>query len=261
MKVIQVTDLHLGRQGELRFGADLHERLARCIAHINAHHADAALCVFTGDLTELGEPDAYADLRAALGVLSVPYRLLTGNHDKRANLVAAFPECGVDANGFLQSVHDAPDGRLLFLDTLAEGRVEGELCDKRLGWLNSRLKEAAGRSCCIFMHHPPVKLGLPQLDPLGLMEPERFLSLLRRHGNVAHIFFGTFTAMPLVRSRGFHFPRNAVCTCGSCSTSTNLPRSSSRPLRRTGSSSSTARVSSSMPAISSNLAYLFRQNG
>ncbi|WP_245435851.1 hypothetical protein [Mesorhizobium tamadayense] len=58
MKVIQVTDVHLGRRGEVRFGVDLHERLDRCIDHINARHGDAALCIFTGDLTESGERKA-----------------------------------------------------------------------------------------------------------------------------------------------------------------------------------------------------------
>jgi Icc protein len=101
MKIIQVTDVHLGRQGERRYGADLHQRLASCIAHINAHHADAALCVVTGDLTETGAPESYADLRMALSTLSVPWRLLPGNHDRRANLAAAFPEIPVDENGFV----------------------------------------------------------------------------------------------------------------------------------------------------------------
>ena len=54
MKIIQVTDVHLGRRGELRYGADLHERLDRCIDHINARHGDAALCVFTGGLAAYG---------------------------------------------------------------------------------------------------------------------------------------------------------------------------------------------------------------
>jgi Icc protein len=139
MKIIQVSDLHLGRRGEFRFGADLHERLDRCIAHINAHHGDTALCVFTGDLTETGDASSYADLKTALKALSVPYRLLPGNHDKRANLVAAFPECPIDDNGFVQSIYDTTEGLLLFLDTLAEGRVAGELCEKRLAWLDARL--------------------------------------------------------------------------------------------------------------------------
>ena len=211
MKIIQVSDIHLGQQGEVRFGANLHQRLARCVEHINAHHADAALCIFTGDLTEAGEASSYADLKAALKELSVPYRLLPGNHDRRANLVAAFPD-SVDDNGFVQSVFDTAEGSLLFLDTLAEGRIAGELCERRIAWLDARLSEAAGRPAYIFMHHPPVELGLAELDQLGLEEPERFLDLLKRHGNVRHIFFGhvhrdvggTVAGIPFSAQRGLH---------------------------------------------------------
>ncbi|BCG92663.1 phosphodiesterase [Mesorhizobium sp. 131-2-1] len=212
MKIIQVTDAHLGRRGEIRFGADLHERLDRCIDHINARHGDAALCIFTGDLTEAGEAQSYADLRSALARLSVPYRLLPGNHDRRANLITAFPEHPVDENGFVQSAFDTPEASLLFLDSLAEGRVTGELCDRRLVWLDARLGAAAGRQAYIFLHHPPVELGLALLDPLGLEQPARFVELLRRHGNVGHIFFGhvhrdiagTVGGIPFSAQRGLH---------------------------------------------------------
>src|SRR5882757_8749510 len=172
MKIIQVTDVHLGRRGQIRYGADLHERLDRCIDHINARHSDATLCVFTGDLTDAGDAQAYADLKAALGRLSVPYRLLPGNHDLRANLIAAFLDNGSDDKGFVQSVFDTPEGRLVFLDSLAEGRVTGELCDDRLAWLDARLSEAAGKAAYVFLHHPPVELGLSLLDPLGLQQPQ-----------------------------------------------------------------------------------------
>ncbi|MCV3207624.1 phosphodiesterase [Mesorhizobium sp. YC-39] len=212
MKIIQVTDVHLGRRGEIRYGADLHERLDRCIDHINERHADAALCVVTGDLTEAGEAASYADLKSALGRLLVPYRLLPGNHDRRANLVAAFPENPVDHDGFVQSAFETPEASLLFLDSLAEGRVTGELCDKRLAWLDARLAEAAGRQAYIFLHHPPVELGLPILDPLGLEQPRRLVDLLERHGNVGHIFFGhvhrdiagTVAGIPFTAQRGLH---------------------------------------------------------
>lgn len=212
MKIIQVTDVHLGRRGELRYGADLHERLDRCIDHINARHGDAALCVFTGDLTDAGETQAYADLKAALDRLIVPYRLLPGNHDRRANLIAAFPENGTDENGFAQSVFDTPQGRLVFLDSLSEGRVTGELCDGRLDWLDARLAEAAGRAAYLFLHHPPVELGLTLLDPLGLDQPQRLIDVLTRHGNVRYIFFGhvhrdiagTVAGIPFSVQRGLH---------------------------------------------------------
>ncbi|TGR67585.1 phosphodiesterase, partial [Mesorhizobium sp. M2D.F.Ca.ET.223.01.1.1] len=75
MKIIQVTDVHLGRRREMRYGANLNERLDRCVDHINQRHSDATLCVFTGDLTDDGEAESYADLKAALSRLTVPYQI------------------------------------------------------------------------------------------------------------------------------------------------------------------------------------------
>ena len=117
----------LAGKASAAIASDLHQRLASCIAHINAHHADAALCVFTGDLTDTGAPESYADLRAALNGLSGPWRLLPGNHDRRGNPIAAFPEIPVDEHGFIQSTYQTADEVLLFLNCLAEGRIEGEL--------------------------------------------------------------------------------------------------------------------------------------
>ncbi|TIP47830.1 MAG: phosphodiesterase, partial [Mesorhizobium sp.] len=110
------------------------------------------------------------------------------------------------------SVFDTPEGRLVFLDSLAEGRVTGELCDDRLGWLDARLAEAAGKAAYIFLHHPPVELGLTLLDPLGLEQPQRLIDVLTRHGNVRYIFFGhvhrdiagTVAGIPFSVQRGLH---------------------------------------------------------
>nr|WP_281033138.1 MULTISPECIES: ATP-binding cassette domain-containing protein [unclassified Mesorhizobium] len=54
--------------------------------------------------------------------------------------------------------------------------------------------------------------GLRQLDLLGLENPGRFLDLLKRHGNVGHIFFGhvhrdiagTVAGIPFTAQRGLH---------------------------------------------------------
>jgi Icc protein len=62
------------------------------------------------------------------------------------------------------------------------------------------------------MHHPPTELGLAELDPLGLENPERFLGLLRQHGNVSRIFFGhvhrgvagVIAGIPFFAQRGLH---------------------------------------------------------
>ena len=210
MKVIHVTDLHLGPKAQVRFGADQHARLAACIAHINAVHGDAALCVFTGDLADHGDRAAYEDLRAQLAALVVPHKLILGNHDHRAEFLEVFPETTLSPGGFVQSARDQAGARLIFLDTLAEGLVEGRLDDDRLRWLDEQLADAAGKTVLVFLHHPPVEIGIPMLDPLALSDPKPFLDLLLRHGNAAHLFFGhvhravhgTVAGVPFTAQRG-----------------------------------------------------------
>ena len=92
MKLIQVSDLHFVPPGTRLFGIDPRAHLAAAIEDINAQHADAELCLFTGDLADHGDPQAYAALAETLAALRLPYRLLIGNHDQRDSFIQAFPE-------------------------------------------------------------------------------------------------------------------------------------------------------------------------
>jgi 3',5'-cyclic AMP phosphodiesterase CpdA len=210
MKFVHVTDLHLGPRQVLRFGVSQIERLTAAIAHINAAHADAALCVVTGDLADSGDRSAYEDLRAGLDRLTVPYLLLLGNHDRRGPFLSVFPETELTPGGFVQSVRDYADVRVVCLDTLAEGRTDGVLDDLRLEWLDRQLAAGAGKQVLIFMHHPPLAIGIPMLDPLALSDPGPFLRLVARSGGNPHLFFGhvhrpvhgTVSGVPFTAQRG-----------------------------------------------------------
>ena len=193
MKIIHVTDPHVRPEGQTIFGVDSASRLMAVVADINARHADADLVAITGDLTHHGEPDAYARVRAIVEKLHVPYRLMLGNHDLRANFRAAFPEHPVDDNGFVQSMLDAPGrvGRLLFLDTHEEGWIGGRMCEQRLAWLSARLAEVGEQPVTIFQHHPPLPVSAPHFDNICMAEPAPYLALLKAHaGGVRHIFVG-----------------------------------------------------------------------
>ena len=52
MKIIQITDTHLMQRGTELLGLNPYERLDACIASIIEFHADAELCIITGDLTD-----------------------------------------------------------------------------------------------------------------------------------------------------------------------------------------------------------------
>ncbi|TIU93239.1 MAG: phosphodiesterase, partial [Mesorhizobium sp.] len=153
MKLIHLTDLHFVPPGAMLFGFDPAERLRKTIERINLDHADAELCVVTGDLTDEGDFASYEVLHDVLRDLRVPTRLLLGNHDSRESFVRAFPDEARDNNGFVQSVHESSAGRLIFLDTLVEGYGHGSLSNGRLEWLLARLAETPGVPAYLFAHH------------------------------------------------------------------------------------------------------------
>ncbi len=188
MKLIQITDLHLRGNGGLICGLDPEANLKKAVADINRNHSDADLVVVSGDLSDDGSPASYRLLSTILETLVPPARLMLGNHDERAAFSAVFPNATAE-DGFVQSVQDIGGVRLVFLDTLDDGAVAGKLCERRLAWLDQRLGEAAG-DAFVFMHHPPFNIGFPPLDAVKLAEPRAFVDILRRRGNVRHIFAG-----------------------------------------------------------------------
>ncbi len=192
MKLIQVSDLHFVPPGVRLFGLDPRARLAAAIADINAHHDDAELCLFTGDLADHGAPEAYDALRETLPALKIPYRLTIGNHDDRTAFQRAFPEAPRDEHGFVQMVVSNDAGAIVVLDTHEPGQVSGSFCAKRQAWLRARLAEATGRPVYLFMHHPPMDIGIPSLDRIGLTDKQGFVEAVSGAdaGDIRHIFFG-----------------------------------------------------------------------
>jgi len=191
MKFIQITDTHLMPKGEILHGLNPYDRLKACIEDINKNHSDAELCVITGDLAHTAMPDAYVDLRACLSELPMPVYLLVGNHDRRHQLLAVFPDTLVDSHGFVQFEIDCSAGRFLMLDTVEEGKGWGSYCKKRLAWLRDALAKSQDRNVYLFMHHPPFDVGIPCCDRLGLGSDGREMGeVLADYTNIRHLFFG-----------------------------------------------------------------------
>lgn len=190
MKFIHLTDTHLVPAPRRLFALDPRARLTAAVADINRRHADAAMVAVTGDLTHWGEPGAYADLRDALDQLAMPYRLILGNHDDRANFLAAFPESPTDSQGFVQWAEETEAGLFVFLDTLIPGSDGGRLCEARLAWLEETLAAAKGQPVYLFLHHAPLDLGIPGMDAIRLQNADALLPLLQAQGHLRHIFFG-----------------------------------------------------------------------
>jgi 3',5'-cyclic AMP phosphodiesterase CpdA len=191
MKIILLTDPHLVAGNGILFGHDLDAQLGRAVKSIAKFHADADMCILTGDITHWGQPEAYDKMNRALVGLTMPCHLLVGNHDLRSAFCTAFPNTPT-ADGFVQYSLDFPVGRMIILDTLTEGSPAGELCAIRLAWFKNQLREARdnAQDVYVFMHHAPLSIGVHGVDRIALNDQEAFWYAVSDAGNVRHVFFG-----------------------------------------------------------------------
>ncbi|WP_343504935.1 phosphodiesterase [Alloyangia pacifica] len=193
MKIIHITDTHLMPAGETLYGLDPSARLKRVLDDVVQSQADADLVVLTGDLTQDGNPLAYAQLGKLLADLPMPVRLLLGNHDARENFRAAFPAHPVDSHGYIQSMMPVPgsDDCLLFLDSNSAAEIGGRFCPDRAQWLRETLATRPEAALTVFIHHPPVAHGMAHFNNIGMHDSRTLMEILSAHpGGVRHIFFG-----------------------------------------------------------------------
>ena len=181
--VAHISDTHLlageGRQYGVidtvdRFGAAL-ERLARI------DPAPQAL-VFTGDLADLGEPEAYRLLRSMVDPLAerigAQVVWCMGNHDDRAAYSREL--FGQESEQSQDRVYDVAGLRIVSLDTSVPGWHHGELSDDQLTWLRDVLATRAEHGTILALHHPPIPSPLvPAAEIIELLETERLADVVR----------------------------------------------------------------------------------
>lgn len=186
-KLLVLTDLHLRERGETIIGLDPAARLRAVLDHALDHHGDADAMVLTGDLTHTGKGAEYAVLRHMLAEVPLPVLPMIGNHDRRAVFCAAFPDAPLSDGGFVQQIRDLDGHRIITLDSNDGpfGHHAGRLCDQRMAYLRHALEEAGGRVPLVFIHHPPMDVGLPGMDAIKLENGAEMLALLAAHPKAA----------------------------------------------------------------------------
>ena len=193
MLLAQITDTHVTAERDRRPGAfDAAACLAASIEHLNALEPRPDAVILTGDLTEKGTPDEYAAFREVLSALALPWYVIPGNHDERANFLAAFSD-QIYLSGCEDFVHYSVEDyplRLIALDTTVPGKPHGWLCEARLGWLDSVLSRGPSQPTLLFQHHPPFETGIDYMDAMNLHNGAEELQLLAKHPQVRHVACG-----------------------------------------------------------------------
>lgn len=166
----QLTDSHVlapGRRSDL--GVDSNAAFAFAVARLDELAPPIDAVILTGDLTDHGTDDEFAELLRLLEPIEVPILPVAGNHDERLGLAGAFPDLEpAGPEPFWQWTADIGPVRLVALDSTIEGRHDGELCDLRLGWLDDELRRAPERPTIVCLHHPPFETGIWWMDAGGL---------------------------------------------------------------------------------------------
>jgi len=147
--------------------------------------------LISGDLAEHGAAEEYDLVQELVGRLGAPLHVLPGNHDDRAALRRRFGLPGADAEPVQYAVELGPL-RLVVLDGTRPGEDRGELDADRLAWLEATLAAASDVPTLLALHHPPVVIGIPAFDEIGLPPSDRQAlgEVVARHPQVRRIVAG-----------------------------------------------------------------------
>lgn len=205
MLIAHISDTHITPPGERLAGRlDSTARLAQAIDTIRGLDVAPDCVLASGDLTERGEPEAYASLRRTLAALPMPVYAIPGNHDRREALRQAFADCAwMPTEPGSPLCYRVPLGGLVLiaLDTLVEGEDYGRLGEAQLAWLEAQL-QATSQPVLIMLHHPPVASGIAIMDAMKLRDADRLGAIVSRHGNIERILCGHLHRSMHVRWNG-----------------------------------------------------------
>ena len=204
--LIHISDTHLLAGDRLLGGEyDTRANLRAMLDRIQRVEGASAL-VITGDLTELGEPDAYRALKDMVEPVAermgIPIIWIAGNHDER-------PEMRRDLLGedysqkAIRHAFDLDGLRLIALDSTVPGWHHGRIDDEQLDWLRDKLNKPAPRGTILALHHPPLPSHVPMFDILELQNQTAFAEAIEGSdvrailaGHLHYSMSGSFAGVP-----------------------------------------------------------------
>jgi len=192
MLIAQLSDLHVCSSGTLSAKNVFAERAIEAICRLKTR---PDVILLTGDVTEFGTEEEYKLVGRMLSRLEIPIYPIPGNHDDRDRMRAEFRQIGQLTAGYklLNYVIETRPVRLIGLDSIIPGRVEGALTQETLDFLDDALAKERRVPTLVFLHHPPVMTGLESKDGIRLFEgADRLASILSGHQQIERIVSGHF---------------------------------------------------------------------
>ena len=196
--LVHLSDTHLVARGLLYGDVDADARLRQIFAELTASKIRPDALVFTGDLADTGEVEAYERLRemvdAVAAELGTQVIWAMGNHDDRAHFRGIL--MGEEPSSRpVDHVYDIAGLRVITLDTTVPGYHHGELDDSQLDWLAEQIATPAPHGTIVALHHPPIPCVQDLAVLVELREQDRLARILRgsdvRAILAGHLHFST----------------------------------------------------------------------
>jgi Icc protein len=186
MRILHLTDLHVGKAGEATYGVDVRRNLDAVLQDLPRYAPD--LVMISGDLCyRTGETKIYKWIRERLDSVPYSFAFLSGNHDDPQKLADVFnlrDDLHQSELYYSRRIHGQT---ILFLDTTA-----GTLSEQQLQWTEQQLRTHQG-PLLFFMHHPPFQAGVPFMDQNYPMHAtDKFCQLLFDYPYPIYIFCGHY---------------------------------------------------------------------
>jgi 3',5'-cyclic-AMP phosphodiesterase len=203
-----VSDTHLLDGGAALGGvADTVAALGRAAEQVARIGGALDAILVTGDVADLGEPDAYRIAREALEPLAeaTGARLVwvMGNHDERGpfreELLREPP-----SDRPVHAIVDVQGLRVIALDSTVPGYHHGALDAESLEWLDAVLLEPAQHGTVLALHHAPIATPVALMDVLELRGQAELADVLSGSdvrlilgGHLHYATNGSFAGIPV----------------------------------------------------------------
>ncbi len=206
--LLHLSDTHLLADNRPLGGRfDTGANLLRTLDAVEATGIRPDAIIFTGDLTDLGEPAAYSALRDAVepvaARLGAPVVWVAGNHDERPALRRDL--LGLDPTQEpVTGVWDLNGLRVIAVDSSVPGWHHGDVDEAQLQWLRGVLADPAPLGSILALHHPPLPSHIPLFDILELRDQRRLAEAIAGSdirailaGHLHYSTSGTFAGVPV----------------------------------------------------------------
>ena len=222
--LLHISDTHLISDGSLYGAVDAEGRLGELLEQLKHSGVRPDAIVFTGDLADEGEAEAYRKLRAVVepfaAELSAELVWVMGNHDNRAALRSSLLD-EAPSMAPLDRVRMIDGLRIVTLDTSVPGHHHGKVSESQLSWLATQLTIPAPHGTILAMHHPPIPSVLDLAVTVELREQAALGRVLKGSdvrailaGHLHYSTTATFVGIPVSVASATCYTQDLTVTAG-----------------------------------------------